>query len=122
MLRVLLATTAAAASLIALPASSQQVASAPNAIPVQRHLVFLEQGDRLPVSAAATLREAALVAKRSPVIVEGRPAQAAEVRDELVRMGAPQEAIIVRPEALPSVPSTSDGLPNPAQRRVAISF
>lgn len=122
MLRILLATTAAAASLIALPASSQQVASAPNAIPVQRHLVFLEQGDRLPVSAAAALREAALAAKRSPVIVEGRPAQAAEVRDELMRMGAPQEAIIVRPEALPSVPSTSDGLPNPAQRRVAISF
>ena len=111
-----------ALSLFALPAVSQQMASAPNVVPSQRQLVFMEEGNRLAPSAAETLRTAAATAQTTPVTIEGRPAQAAEVRRELIRLGAPVEAIIVRPTTMEALPAAGDGAPNPAQRRVAIDF
>ena len=108
--------------LFALPAESQQMAAAPNVVPTQRHLVFMEEGGRLPTSAASILQNAAAAAKTKPVTVEGRSMQAAEVKRELIRLGAPSESVIVRPSATSAVPAPSDGLPNPAQRHVVLDF
>ncbi len=113
---------AALVALVVFPADAQQMASAPNIIPGQRHLVFMEEGGRLPASAATVLQNAATVAKSQPVTIEGRPAQAAEVKRELIRLGAPGESIIVRPVPAAPIPAPADGLPNPAQRHVAIGY
>ncbi len=115
-------TSLALLALVASPADAQQIASAPSAVPGQRHLVFMEEGGRLPTSAATILQNAAAAAKTQPVTVEGRPAQAAEVKRELIRLGAPSESIVVRPAAASAVPAPSDGLPNPAQRFVTLGF
>lgn len=123
MLRSLtLAAATGAFLLVGLPGGAQQMAAAPNVVPAQRHLVFMEDGGRLPRSAAETLRAAAAKASSAPVTIEGRPAQAAEVKRELMRLGAPSESIIVRPTPAAALPSPGDGRPNPAQRHVALNF
>ena len=116
-----IAAAVAALSLLALPAVSQQMASAPNVAPSQRQLVFMEEGNRLSLSAADTLRAAAATARSAPVTIEGRPAQAAEVKRELIRLGAPNEAIIVRPKPVATLPATGDGAPDPAHPRAGLS-
>ena len=116
------AAASAALALFALPAFSQQMASAPNVAPSQRQLVFMEEGDRLPPSAADTLRAAAATARSTPVTIEGRPAQVAEVKRELIRLGAPSEAVIVKLKPVATLPATGDGASNPAQRHVSIDF
>ena len=109
-------------ALVAFSADGQQIASAPNVTPGQRYLVFMEGGGRIPTSAATTLENAAAAAKSQSVTIEGRPSQAAEVKRELIRKGAPSESLIVRSSVAPVIPTTSDALPNPTQRYVAIDF
>jgi len=116
-------TSAALLCLVAFPSDAQQVASAPSGVTGQRHLVFMDEGGRLPTSAASILQSAAIAAKKQQsVTIEGRPGQAAEVKRELIRLGAPSESIVVRPARVGAVPAASDGLSNPGQRVVALGF
>ncbi len=112
------------ASLIVAPvtAMSQDLASAPNT-PVSDHMVFMANGEtRVPASALETIRSAADAAKSAPIRIEGRSDYANAVKQELVRQGAPAEAIIVRPTPVKPLVKVGDGIADPTERRVDIKF
>lgn len=103
-------------------AMSQELASAPNA-PVSDHMVFMGNGDaRVPLSAMETIRSAADAAKSAPIRIEGRADHANAVKQELIRQGAPAEAITVRPTPTKPLVKVGDGVADPTERRVDIKF
>lgn len=103
-------------------AMSQELASAPNT-PVSDHLVFMGSADsRVPSSAMETIRSAADAAKSAPIRVEGRADHANAVKQELIRQGAPAEAITVQPALTKPLVKVGDGVADPTERRVDIKF
>lgn len=103
-------------------AMSQEIASAP-AASVSDHMVFMERSDtRVPASAMETIRSAADAAKSAPILIEGRTNHANAVKEELIRNGAPAEAITVRPTSAKPLVKVGDGLADPTERRVDIRF
>ncbi len=103
-------------------AMSQELASVPNT-PVSDHMVFMDKGDtRVPSSAMETIRNAADAAKSAPIRIEGRVDHANAVKQELVRQGAPAEAITVRPTPTKPLVKVGDGVADPTERRVDIKF
>ena len=106
-----------------LSAMSQNIASAPNTIANSEHMLFMESGStRVPASAMDTIRSAADAAKAAPVRIEGRADYANAVKQELVRQGAPAEAITVRPVAAKPLVKAGDGVTDPTDRRIEIKF
>ena len=102
-------------------AMSQELAAAPAAI-VSDHMVFMENGTRVPASALETIRKAANAAQSAPVWIEGRADQVNAVKQELVQQGAPAEAITVRAKSPTPLATTGDGVPDVTERRVDIKF
>lgn len=106
-----------------LSAMSQEIAAAPNTAATSDHMLFMENGSaRVPASAMDTVRNAADAAKVTPVRIEGRADYANAVKQELVRQGAPAEAISVRPIAAKPLVKAGDGVTDPTDRRVEIRF
>ena len=106
-----------------LSAMSQEIASAPNAVANSDHMLFMENGTtRVPASAMDTVRSAADAAKAAPIRIEGRADYANAVKQELVRQGAPSEAITVRAVAAKPLPKAGDGVTDPTDRRVELKF
>ncbi|MFZ5781257.1 MAG: hypothetical protein ACOY4R_13775 [Pseudomonadota bacterium] len=95
------------------------------AVPAPRSevLVFLEKGNQVPDSAVGTLSMAVVAAQAGrQVEIIGRAEQAAAVKRELIREGAPASRIAIssgRPEPLPQL---ADNITDPADRRVELKF
>ena len=101
---------------------SQNLASAPNA-PVSDQMVFMGASDtHVPASAMETIRNAADAANSASIRIEGRVDRANAVKQELIRHGAPAEAITVRPVPTRPLVQTGDGVGDPTERRVNIRF
>jgi hypothetical protein len=93
------------------------------ATPRTDYVVFLDSGARLSPVANDMVRKAAEAAKSARTVnVVGRRDYAEVVRSQLVRGGVPAQAIVVTPDAGYSLPPVSDGMADPAKRRVEISF
>ena len=108
--------------LIATSAMAQtQLASAVPA-PQREVLVFTEKGGQLSPTAASTVHAIAAEAKASRVTLVGRPESVAPVKAALEKDGVPAGAIAVKHSATTSLPRPSDGLSQPADRRVEIKL
>jgi hypothetical protein len=104
-------------------AMSQNMASAPNAAPKADHILFMENGNKVPASAMSTVRSAAEAAKeQKSVRVEGRADVANAVKQELVKQGAPADKISVRAVAAKPLTKVGDGVSDPTERKVEIKF
>jgi outer membrane protein OmpA-like peptidoglycan-associated protein len=92
--------------------------------PRSEFVVFFDSNTgELPSAASKTIHMAAKAAKSaSTVRITGRADQAEAVRKELVREGIPAESIVVAYEARSPLPKPADGLKDPLNRRVEISF
>jgi hypothetical protein len=90
--------------------------------PRSETMVFLERGNVLPESAIPMVSKATKAAKAGKTIhLVGRADQAELVKQEMIREGAPANAIVVAREpskALPRVDSLSDT----ASRKVEIKY
>ena len=89
--------------------------------PRSESMVFLEKGNVLPESAVPMVSKATKAAKAGKTIhLVGRADQAEIVKQEMIREGAPANAIVVREpvKALPKVDSLSDT----ANRKVEIKY
>jgi hypothetical protein len=103
-------------------AMSEDLASAPNAL-VSDQMVFMGISDTyVPASAMETIRSAADAANSASVLIEGRADRANAVKQELIRQGAPAEAITVRPTPTRPLVQPGDGVADPTGRRVNIRF
>ena len=103
-------------------AMGQELASAPTA-PISDQMVFMVIGDTdVPASALETLRSAADAAKSAPIRLEGRADRANAVEQELIRQGAPAEAITLRPTPTRPLVQAGEGVADPTERRVNIRF
>ncbi|HEY4168261.1 MAG TPA: hypothetical protein VGM96_15860 [Reyranella sp.] len=108
--------------LIATSAMAQtQMASAVPA-PQRDVMVFTEKGGQLSPTAASTVHRIAAEAKASHVTLVGRPESVAPVKAALERAGVPGNAIAVEHGANANLPRPSDGLSQPADRRVEIKL
>ena len=106
--------------LIATGAMAQtQMASAVPA-PQRNVVVFANKGGHLSPTAASAVRNVA-DAGVSRVTLVGRPENVAPVKAELVRHGVSAQAIVVE-HANAGLPRPSDGLSDPADRRVEIKL
>ncbi len=108
-----------------LSAMAQNLASAPASTPIVKsdHLVFMgSDGNRVPPSAMETVRSAADAAKQTPVRIEGRADYANAVKQELVRQGAPANAISVKPVPVEPLAKAGDGVAVPTERGVLLRF
>jgi hypothetical protein len=113
---------AALGGVIATGAVAQtQIASA---VPAPRRdvMVFTEESGQLSPTAAATVRSIAAEAKASRVTLVGRPANVSPVKAALEKAGVPARAIAVERGASGTLPRPSDGLSQPADRRVEIKL
>ena len=109
-----------AGGLVATSAMAQtQIASAVSA-PKHDVLVFTEKGGQLSPTAASTVRAIAPAAKASRVTLVGRAESVAPVKAALEKAGVPAGAIAVKHAASANLPRPSDGLSEPADRRVEI--
>lgn len=90
--------------------------------PSSETIVFLQQGNVLPPSAAPMVSNAITAARAGKTVhLVGRNDQAEAVKQEMIRDGAPASAIVVAREpvkALPKVDSVSD----PASRAIEIKY
>jgi uncharacterized protein YggE len=111
-----------AVGLIATGATAQpQMASAVPA-PQRDRLVFTEKSGQLSPTAASAVRKIAAEAKDSRVTLVGRPENVAPVKAALEQAGVPAGAITVERSASVGLPRPSDGLSQPADRRVEIKL
>jgi hypothetical protein len=104
-------------------ASAQDLATA--VVPSKSELmVFTEKGSHaLSPTAMATIRTAVNDARSArQVTLTGSPENVAAVKSELVRQGVPANAIVARNDASSPLPKAGDGLSDPSDRRVAITF
>lgn len=93
------------------------------AAPRSDYVVFLDRGATLSPVANETVRMAAEAAKSAKTVnIVGRRDYAEVVKNQLVKDGVPARAIAVTPIAHEGLSSVSDGLSDPAKRRVEISF
>jgi len=92
--------------------------------PKSEFVVFTEKGSRaLSASAIGTIRSALDKARGArQVTLTGRPQNVAAVKNELVRQGVSANAIIARNDIGAPLPKAGDGLSDPADRRVEITF
>ena len=90
--------------------------------PRSETIIFLQKGNVLPPSAAPMVSNAITAARAGKTVhLMGRADQAEAVKQEMIRSGAPANAIVVAHEpvkALPKVDSVSDA----ASRTVAIKY
>jgi hypothetical protein len=90
--------------------------------PRSEYMVFLEKGNSLPKAGVPAVRTAADAAKAGKTIhVVGRTDQAEVVKQEMIREGAPANAIVVASEPGKPLPKT-DPIGDTASRKVEIKF
>jgi hypothetical protein len=104
-------------------ASAQDLATAVPS-PKSEFMVFTEKGSHaLSPTAIATIRSAVSETRGAhQVTLTGSAENVAAVKNELVREGVPATAIVARNDLGAPLPKAGDGLSDPADRRVAISF
>jgi hypothetical protein len=91
--------------------------------PRSEYMVFLDKGNQVSDVAQITVRKAADAAKAGKTVhLVGRGEQAEAVKHELVREGAPANAINVTREPIKALPKPADTIADPASRRVEIKF
>ena len=108
--------------LIATSAIAQTQMASAVPVPQRDVLVFTEKGGQLSPTAASTVRKIAGEAKASHVTLVGPPESVASVKAALEGAGVPANAIAVERGASASLPRPSDGLSQPADRRVEIKL
>jgi hypothetical protein len=84
-------------------------------------MVFTEKGGQLSPTAASAVHKIAAT-KASHVTLVGRPESVAPVKAALEQAGVPANAIAVERGANANLPRPSDGLSQPADRRVEIKL
>ncbi|HEX9326676.1 MAG TPA: hypothetical protein VF915_09175 [Reyranella sp.] len=90
--------------------------------PRSEYMVFLEKGNVLPESATPLVSKAAKAAKAGKTIhLMGRADQADVVKQEMIREGAPANAIVVAREPVKALPKV-DSLSDTASRKVEIKY
>ena len=103
-------------------ASAQDLATAV-APSKSEFMVFTEKGSHaLSPTAIATIRSAVNDARGSRVTLTGSPQNVAAVKNELLRQGVPANAIVARNDTSSPLPKAGDGLSDPSERRVSITF
>ena len=104
-------------------AAAQELATAV-AAPKSEFMVFTEKGSHaLSPTAMSTIRNAVSDARSAhQVTLTGSPENVTAVKNELVRQGVPANTIVARNDVGAPLPKAGDGLSDPADRRVAISF
>lgn len=90
--------------------------------PRSEYMVFLEKGNVLPESAIPMVSKATSAAKAGKTIhLVGRADQAAVVKQEMIREGAPASAIVVAHEPAKALPKV-DSLSDTSSRKVEIKY
>lgn len=90
--------------------------------PRSETIVFLQKGNVLPPSAAPMVSNAITAARTGKtVLLQGRTDQAEAVKQEMIRDGAPANAIVVAHEPVKSLPKV-DSVSDSASRTVAIKY
>jgi hypothetical protein len=90
--------------------------------PRSESMVFLEKGNVLPESAVPLVSKASMAAKAGKTIhLLGRADQAEIVKAEMIREGAPANAIIVAREPVKVLPKV-DSLSDASSRKVEIKY
>jgi hypothetical protein len=90
--------------------------------PRSEYMVFLEKGNVLPESAIPMVNKASKAAKAGKTIhLVGRADQAEIVKQEMIREGAPANAIVVAHEPVKALPKV-DNLSDTANRKVEIKY
>ena len=104
-------------------ASAQDLATA--VVPSKSEfMVFTENGSHaLSPTALATIRSAVNDSRSArQVTLTGSPENVAAVKSELMRQGVPANAIVARNDTSSPLPKVGDGLSDPSDRRVSITF
>jgi outer membrane protein OmpA-like peptidoglycan-associated protein len=103
---------------------SANVAYAPAASPKTEYVVFIDNGSsQLSSAASATVRRAAAAARSAKVVqLVGRADHVEAVKQQLVRDGVPERAIVVHPQSTRPIVRAGDGINDPLNRRVEIAF
>lgn len=88
------------------------------------YVVFFDGGSgHLSAAADDTIRLAAHGARSAGTVrLAGRADYAAAVKNELVRQGVPAGSIVIARETNRPLPNAADGIRDPANRRVEITF
>ena len=90
--------------------------------PRSEYMVFLEKGNVLPESAVPMVNKASKAAKAGKTIhLVGRADQAEIVKQEMIREGAPANAILVAREPQKALPKV-DSLGDASSRKVEIKY
>ena len=90
--------------------------------PRSEYMVFLEKGNVLPESAVPMVSKASRAAKAGKTIhLLGRADQAEIVKAEMIREGAPANAILVAREPQKALPKV-DSLGDASSRKVEIKY
>ena len=90
--------------------------------PRSESMVFLEKGNVLPESAIPLVSKASKAAKAGKTIhLVGRADQAEIVKQEMIREGAPANAIVVAREPVKALPKV-DSLGDTSSRKVEIKY
>lgn len=90
--------------------------------PRSESMVFLEKGNVLPESAVPMVSKATKAAKAGKTIhLLGRADQAEIVKQEMIREGAPANAIVVAREPVKALPKV-DSLSDAGSRKVEIKY
>ena len=90
--------------------------------PRSEYMIFLEKNNMLPPSAGPMVAKAVLAAKAGKTVhLVGRADQAEVVKQEMIRDGAPQSAIVVAREPVKALPR-ADNLSVAANRTVEIKY
>lgn len=90
--------------------------------PRSETIVFLQKGNVLPPSAAPMVSNAITAARSGRTVhLQGRTDQAEAVKQEMIRDGAPANAIVVAHEPVRTLPRV-DSLSDSASRTVAIKY
>src|SRR5262249_33567840 len=104
-------------------ASAQDLATA--TVPSKSGVMgFTENGSHaLAWTTIDTIRSAVNDARGArQVTLTGKPENVAAVKSELVRQGVPSSSIVARNDLGSPLPKAGDGLSDPSDRRVTISF
>jgi hypothetical protein len=90
--------------------------------PRAESMVFLERGNVLPESAVPMVSKASKAAKAGKTIhLVGRADQAEIVKQEMIREGAPANAIVVAREPVKTLPKV-DSVGDASSRKVEIKY
>jgi hypothetical protein len=88
------------------------------------YTVFIDRSGNKPLTAAAkdTIHKAVAASRSHVIEISGRADYAEAVRDELLRQGVPADRISLHPVAAKPLLKVGDGMSNPTDRQVVISF